>query len=49
MKAQLVRVHMIHSTESAFAAQLENGLVVTWGNPETGGNSREVQDQLLNW
>ena len=32
----------------AFAAILESGAVVTWGNPESGGDSSRVQDQLRN-
>ena len=31
-----------------FAAVLENGTVVTWGDPEWGGDSRHVQHKLRN-
>ena len=32
--------------DSAFAAILEDGSVVTWGDPGWGGDSSAVQDQL---
>ena len=34
------------ATYRAFAAILADGSVVTWGNPDYGGDSSEVQDQL---
>ena len=34
------------STYFAFAAVLADGCVVTWGDPDAGGDSSEVQDQL---
>ena len=40
------RVRTIRATSSAFAAILENGEVVTWGNLFTGSDSSEVEDQL---
>ena len=30
----------------AFAAVLDNGSVVTWGDPEDGGDSGAVEEQL---
>ena len=36
----------IQSTDSAFAAILEDGSVVTWGHAKSGGDSSAVQDQL---
>ena len=40
------QVEQIYSTEYAYAAKLKNGKVVTWGDPEYGGDSSKVQDQL---
>ena len=37
----------IYSTSSAFAAKLTDGKVVTWGIPAFGGDSSEVQEQLV--
>ena len=34
------------AADSAFAAILCNGSVVTWGNAADGGDSSDVQDQL---
>ena len=36
----------IYSNDSAFAAIKNDGGVVTWGNPATGGDSSSVQSQL---
>ena len=36
----------VQTTQHAFAAILADGSVVTWGNPNDGGDSSEVQDQL---
>ncbi|CAJ1341493.1 unnamed protein product [Effrenium voratum] len=36
------------TTDGAFAAILECGTVVTWGDPESGGDSSQVQEQLRN-
>ena len=36
----------IQATEQAFAAILDDGSVATWGNPEMGGDSSMVQEQL---
>ena len=38
----------IQATHGAFAAILDNGLVVSWGDPESGGDSSLVQNQLSN-
>ena len=35
-----------YANDEAFAAILGDGLVVTWGNADIGGDSRAVQDQL---
>ena len=40
------RVSQIQATANAFSAILADGLVVTWGDPDFGGDSSEVQDQL---
>ena len=42
------KVQQIAATLSAFAAVLADGSVVTWGDPEFGGDSMEVQDRLRN-
>ena len=34
------------ATSEAFAAILADGSIVTWGRPDSGGDSSEVQDQL---
>ena len=36
----------IQASDVAFAAILTGGSVVTWGDPEYGGDSRAVKDQL---
>jgi hypothetical protein len=41
-------VQKIQSTWHAFAAVLAAGSVVTWGDPDFGGDSSQVQDQLKN-
>ncbi|CAK9044776.1 unnamed protein product [Durusdinium trenchii] len=43
---QLQNVREIFSTDGAFAALLQNGGVVAWGDPVFGGDSSLVQDQL---
>ena len=40
------RVSQVQATSEAFAAILADGSVVTWGEPDSGGDSSEVQDQL---
>ena len=42
----LRNVQQIYATHHAFAAILADGTVVTWGNPEYGGDSSTVQDQF---
>ena len=44
---EIQEVQQIQSSSSAFAAILASGKVVTWGDPEDGGDSREVQDRLV--
>ena len=46
VREQLTRVQQIKAIQSAFAAIREDGLVVTWGEPNGGGDSSEVQAQL---
>ena len=41
-------VQHIQATLFAFAALLEDGSVVTWGNGPQGGDSSSVQQQLTN-
>lgn len=43
---QLRHVQRISATAHAFAAELADGFVVTWGHPSFGGNSSMVQDRL---
>ena len=43
---QLKNVQHTHASDSAFAAFLADGSVVTWGAPEHGGDSSTVRDQL---
>ena len=45
---QLKNVQHTHASDSAFAAFLADGSVVTWGAPEHGGDSSTVRDQLKN-
>ena len=44
----LRNVRQLHATGEAFAAVLDDGSVVTWGNPESGGDSGVVMPQLKN-
>ena len=48
MKDRLSKVQRIQATHHAFAAILDSGAVVTWGDPDHGGDSSQVQDQLRN-
>ena len=48
MQDQLRNAQHIQATDSAFAAILASGGVMTWGDPECGGDCREVQEQLRN-
>ena len=41
-------VRHIQATAGAFAAILDSGAVVTWGDPECGGGSGRVQEHLRN-
>ena len=43
---QLKGVKQVHATSRAFAAILDDGSVLTWGDPTCGGNSSAAQDQL---
>lgn len=43
---QFRHLQHIQETENAFAAILEDGSVVTWGDPTRGGDSGFVQDQF---
>ena len=45
---QLKNVEHIRATSSAFAAILQDGSVVAWGDRSAGGDSSRVQDQLKN-
>ena len=48
MQEQLGNVQHIQAADSAFAAILESGAAVTWGDPGDGGDSSQVQEQLRN-
>ena len=42
MRAQLLHVQQIQASSQAFADILDDGSVVTWGDPQYGGNSSAV-------
>ena len=46
MQAQLKNVQHVQASMRAVAAILDDGSVVTWGDPNNGGDSSSVQDQL---
>ena len=48
VQEQLENVLQIQANFAAFAAELENGDVVTWGDARFGGDSSGVQEQLKN-
>ena len=49
LREELLRnVQHIQVTDYAVAAILHNGSVVTWGDPDSGGDSSRVQEQLRN-
>jgi len=48
VQGQLKNVQQIQATDWAFAAVLDDGSVVTWGDPDVGGDSSAVQRQLKN-
>lgn len=48
VQEDLKNVRRIQSTESAFAAILADGRVITWGNEACGGCSHHLRDQLTN-
>lgn len=48
VQEQLSGVVKIYSTASAFAALLDTGRVVTWGDQDHGGDSRCIIEQLVN-
>ena len=48
IQEQLRNVQAIQATESAFAAILGNGSVVTWGDDAAGGDSSAVEEELRN-
>ena len=43
----MIGVETIYSTHRAFAALLEDGTVVTWGDKDHGGDSKTVQAALI--
>ena len=47
VQEKLVRVQQIQATCGAFAAVRDDGSVVTWGEHWCGGDSRQVQKQLV--
>ena len=46
VRGQLRGVQQIQATNAAFAAILEDGSVVTWGDADGGGDSSAVRGQL---
>ena len=43
---QLKSVQQLYASGGAFAAILENGSIVAWGYPESGGDSCAVQYEM---
>ena len=39
-------VQEIHAADAAFAAILSDGRIVTWGDPNYGGDNKGVQNEL---
>ena len=39
-------MQQVQATRCAFAAVLEDGSLVAWGDPDSGGDSSAVQDEL---
>lgn len=39
-------VKQVYASSAAFAAILADGSLVTWGDPERGGDSSAVRDQM---
>ena len=48
VRDQLKNVQQIQATDSAFAAILADGSVVTWGSDRNGGDCSAVHDELRN-
>ena len=48
VKLQLESIKEIYSNNYAFAALTKNGNVITWGNPDYGGDSSRIQNKLIN-
>ena len=48
MQTQLKNVQQIQASHRAFAAILDDGSVVTWGDADFGADSSTVQTQLKN-
>ena len=43
---QLQNVRKLYGSKGAFAAILADGSLITWGEPNGGGDSSGVEDQL---
>ncbi|CAE6946903.1 HERC2 [Symbiodinium sp. KB8] len=48
VQEKLKHVLQIQSTDKAFAAILADGSVVTWGDPDYGGDCSALEEQLVN-
>ena len=46
VQSQLRKVQQLQATDSAFAAILADGSLITWGNPKGGGDSSRIQEWL---
>lgn len=46
VQSELVNVQQICGSSWAFAALLGDRTVISWGDPEHGGNSSQVQERL---
>lgn len=44
--SRLHNVQQLAASNGAFAALLEDGQIVTWGSPYSGGESRGLQERL---
>ena len=46
VRDQLFDILEVHASSGAFAAVRADGVVITWGHPLSGGDSRSVRKQL---
>lgn len=46
VREQLFDILEVHASSGAFAAVRADGIVITWGHPLSGGDSRSVRKLL---